>query len=129
MFTGLTTVTQGSVGLAHAIAWFVENGYTVSIPLNDNQSYDLVVDNGLGLKRVQVKTTRHKRPGSPHYIVALQSVRHNRSENRINKFDSNNCELLFIFTEDKKKYLLSTQELTAKTHMALSQKYNQWIVA
>lgn len=34
----------GNTGLSMAIAYFGSNGYTVSIPLNDTQDYDLVVD-------------------------------------------------------------------------------------
>ena len=36
----------GNAGLAMAIAYFGSNGYTVSVPLNDTQDYDLVVDMG-----------------------------------------------------------------------------------
>ena len=35
---------KGNSGLGMAIAYFSTNGYTVSIPLNDTQDYDLVVE-------------------------------------------------------------------------------------
>lgn len=38
-----------------AIAYFSTNGYTVSIPLNDTQDYDLVVEKDNILQTVQVK--------------------------------------------------------------------------
>lgn len=40
-----------------AIAYFSTNGYTVSIPLNDTQDYDLIVEKNGILQRVQVKAT------------------------------------------------------------------------
>ena len=37
-----------------------ELGYTVSKPFGDNTKYDLIVDTGKELQRVQVKSTRRK---------------------------------------------------------------------
>ena len=34
---------QGNVGLGRAIAYYTEKGYTVMLPLNDTQKYDLVI--------------------------------------------------------------------------------------
>ena len=42
----------GNAALSTAIAYFGSNGYIVSIPLNDTQDYDLVVDNGKVCKTV-----------------------------------------------------------------------------
>ena len=35
---------KGNAGLGIALAYYSTNGYTVSIPLNDTQDYDLIVD-------------------------------------------------------------------------------------
>ena len=35
---------KGNSGLGMAIAYFSTNGYVVSIPLNDTQDYDLVIE-------------------------------------------------------------------------------------
>ncbi len=50
---------KGNTGLGIAIA-YCANGYTVSIPLNDTQDYDLIVDKNNILKKVQVKATSCK---------------------------------------------------------------------
>ena len=39
-----TNKEKGNSGLGMAIAYFSSNGYTVSIPLNDTQDYDLVIE-------------------------------------------------------------------------------------
>ena len=39
-----TNKEKGNSSLGIAIAYFSTNGYTVSIPLNDTQDYDLVVE-------------------------------------------------------------------------------------
>ena len=39
-----TNREKGRAGMSLAIAYFGSNGYTVSIPLNDTQWYDLIVE-------------------------------------------------------------------------------------
>lgn len=41
-----------------------ELGYTVSKPFGDNAKYDLIVDTGYNLERIQVKSTRRKETSS-----------------------------------------------------------------
>jgi hypothetical protein len=41
-----------------------ELGYTVSKPFGDNAKYDLIVDTGDNLERIQVKSTRRKESSS-----------------------------------------------------------------
>lgn len=48
----------GNAALSMAIAYFGSNGYVVSVPLNDTQDYDLVVDKDGKLQKVQVKGTK-----------------------------------------------------------------------
>ena len=52
-----TNKEKGNTSLGIAIAYYSSNGYTVSIPLNDTQDYDLIVDKNSILKKVQVKST------------------------------------------------------------------------
>ena len=42
--------SKGKAGLAVAIGYYGSKGYTVSVPLNDTQDYDLIVDDGISLK-------------------------------------------------------------------------------
>lgn len=39
-----TNKEKGNSALGIAIAYFSTNGYTVSIPLNDTQDYDIVIE-------------------------------------------------------------------------------------
>ena len=50
-----TNKQKGNTSLVIAIAYFSYNGYTVSIPLNDTQDYDLVKKDSV-LQTVQVKS-------------------------------------------------------------------------
>lgn len=52
-----TNKDKGRTSLGIAIAYFSSNGYTVSIPLNDTQDYDLVIESEGVLQTVQIKST------------------------------------------------------------------------
>jgi hypothetical protein len=51
---------KGNIGVGIAISYFSSQLKTVSLPLNDSQPYDIVVEFPDGLKKVQVKTTTEK---------------------------------------------------------------------
>lgn len=122
----MTTVTQGTVGLGVAVGYFASKGLCVSLPLNDNQSYDLIVDDG-SLKRVQVKTTRAK-AASSNYVVQLKSVRPNKTVNKIVPFDKTEVEYLFILTGDGDKYLIPSEDIVYTSMMTLDSKYEKFRV-
>ena len=46
-----TNKEKGNTSLGMAIGYYSSNGYTVSIPLNDTQDYDLIVDKENVLKK------------------------------------------------------------------------------
>jgi hypothetical protein len=127
MFENMTTVTQGSIGLGIAIGYFSIKGYTVCVPLIDNQDYDLIVDKN-GLQKVQVKTTKYREKSNKAYTVQLKSVRPNKTKNNIKKFDSSNVDLVFVVSEDNAQYLIPAKELDGKASYCLGQKAEQWRV-
>lgn len=69
---------QGDMGMCYAIAYYSKLGWTISIPVTDSQDYDLIVDTGTKLLKVQVKTTTQI---SEHgiYIVSLKTCEGNKS--------------------------------------------------
>lgn len=127
MFKGLTTVTQGTIGVSAAIYEYTKMGWCVSIPINDNQPYDLIVDRGDGPKRVQIKTTGFLR--SNRYQVQLKSVRPNKTENIIRNFDHSAVEELFILCENGDCYSIPTTEFKAVSALSLNEDYDKWKVA
>ena len=50
-----TNKDRGRAGLSLAVAYFGSNGYTVSIPMNDTQWYDLIVEKNGVIQTVQCK--------------------------------------------------------------------------
>jgi hypothetical protein len=112
------TKEQGNIGLSAAIHWFVSNGYTVNLPLNDSQDYDLIVDINDILSRVQIKTTRYKVRDS--YRVCLKSS--GGSKGKVYKQVVNTkIEYLFVLTEIGEMYLIPFSNVTQKYELALSE--------
>ena len=50
-------IQTGRIGLTMAINYFTIQGYTVSLPINDTQWYDLIVEKDGIFKTVQCKAT------------------------------------------------------------------------
>ncbi|HET6636810.1 MAG TPA: group I intron-associated PD-(D/E)XK endonuclease [Streptomyces sp.] len=61
MNTKLSPKARGELTEAVVLARLIEYGYSVSMPFGDNRRYDMVVDDGRQLHRVQVKTARDGR--------------------------------------------------------------------
>lgn len=54
----MNTYEKGNVAEAAVLAAFVKRGWTVLVPFGGACRYDLVVDRGKGLERVQVKSVK-----------------------------------------------------------------------
>ena len=116
----------GNTSLGMAIAYFTGNGYTVSIPLNDTQDYDLIVDKNNKLYRVQVKGTSFKTKYGI-YQVALKSA--GGTKGKIYKtVKDTNVELLFIVTKEKDMYLIPITEISNTYTLNLNKEYAKYLI-
>lgn len=118
---------QGEVGLGAAIAYFTRQGITVCIPISESQRYDLVIEEGVELKKVQVKTTYYKKP-SGLYEAALKTSGGNQSSSHIKKLDKEAIDYLFVLTEDGQQYLIPSAEIKGTSAIILGEKYKQFLV-
>lgn len=119
-----TNKEKGNTSLGIAIAYYTSNGYTVSIPLNDTQDYDLVVDKGNILKKVQVKSTACKTKYG-NYQVALKSCGGTRGKTYKTVIETNIDEL-FILAEDMSMYILPIEEIKNKATLNICEKYKKY---
>lgn len=119
---------QGDAGLGVAIGWFATNGKTVCVPLTDSQDYDLVVDDDGILKRVQVRTTTYKTPYGI-YAVGLAVHGGNRSgQGKTKHFDPTKIDLLFVVSEDGRKYLIPTSQMSSRKQLNLGPACHRFLV-
>lgn len=99
----------GNAGLAVAIGYFGANGMTVSVPLNDTQDYDLVVDYKGCLKKVQVKAT-NSISKSGAYVVQLKTV--SGTTRKVYKtVRDTDVDILFCLCGDGTMYLIPVNEI------------------
>ena len=119
-----TNKEKGNTGLGIAIAYYSMNVYTVSIPLNDTQDYDLIVDKNNILKKVQVKATSCKTRYNK-YQVALKSCGGTKGETYKTIIDTN-IEEVFIVTDNMDIFILPIEEIKNRSTINLCRKYEKF---
>ncbi len=87
------TQRKGDIALAQAISTFTRKGYDVALPLTESASYDLVVDNGKNLYRVQVKFTSRKQ-------VDVRNIHSNSKGYVVKKAKDYDYDWLYILREE-----------------------------
>ena len=123
--TAKTTRDQGDIGLTFAIFKLTQLGYPVSLPITDNNIYDLIVDIDGKFKSVQVKTSACLTEAG-NYEVQIRRVRSNKTENKIHHFDNTEVDLLFIMVENGDSYIIPSEEVSVKSSLTLYKKYDKY---
>lgn len=118
-----TNKQRGNCGLGIEIGYFSTNGYTVSIPLNDTQDYDLLIDKNNEIKSVQVKYTTCKTKYG-NYQVALKSCGGTKGITYKTVIDTK-VDYLFIATDKIDMYLIPVEEVKNKSTLNLCDKYKK----
>lgn len=105
----------GNIGEAHAITYYVKQGYLVSKPIFDNAKYDLIVDKNGKLERVQVKTSRFKLSNGK-YKVNFRTMGGNRSgTGKVSKISSEYVDTIFIYLDDGREFEFDVSEFENRT--------------
>lgn len=119
-----TNKEKGNSSLGIAIAYFSTNGYTVSIPLNDTQDYDLVVEKNNVFSSVQVKSTGCKTKYG-NYQLSLKSCGGTKGYTYKTLIDTN-INLLFIVTSDLSMYLIPKSDIKNISTITLGKTYKKY---
>lgn len=119
----------GVAGLSLAIAYFGSNGYVVSVPLNDTQDYDIIVDNGT-LYKVQIKATSQlTEHGS--YCVDLRSKGGTKGVVYKTLIETE-VDYLFVLCADKTMYLIPKTSINSISSIKINKikgDYVKYIVS
>jgi hypothetical protein len=116
------TKRVGDISELHVALALAKAGYMVLRPIGENQRYDFVIDDGVTLSRVQVKTGRLL---GDVIRYANSSSHAHRGVNGSRPYFGQ-IEFLAVFCpQNQKVYLLPEQELTATfAHLRLSPPKN-----
>jgi hypothetical protein len=118
---------QGEIGLTDAIGWFGRRAMLVSIPLADNQPYDLVVDIEGYFAKVQVKTaTGRSKYG--RFVVTIQTAGGNQSFHTRKPWDPEASDILYVLTDAGDRYVIPSVRVTAKRMISLGDKWERYRV-
>jgi hypothetical protein len=80
-----------------------------------------VVDDGTGLKKVQVKTTTAVSEYGV-FAVSLCTNGGNQSFRGTKHFDPTSCDLLYVLTDDWSRYLIPTSIISARRSLNLGRR-------
>lgn len=100
-----TNQDKGRAGMSMAIAYFGANGYTVSIPLNDTQWYDLIVEKNGVFSTVQCKAT-----GSADNTISLRSTGGTKGIDYDNVLN-HPVDFLFCLDKEMHMYVIPVEEM------------------
>ncbi len=93
------TQRKGDIAVTQAIATFTKMGFDISLPLTESAAYDLIVDDSLGLWRVQVKYFGGKE-------VDLRKIHSNSKGYVIKKSAINEYDWLYIYKPKDEEFLI-----------------------
>lgn len=94
-----TTQRKGDIAVSQAIASFTKLGFNVALPLTESAAYDLVVDTGLQLFRVQVRF-------STSGEVDLRRVHSNSKGYVVKKIKDKVYDWLYVYRADGLEFLI-----------------------
>jgi hypothetical protein len=128
--TGMSEKTfQGDQGVLTAALHYSRTGHIVSTPITEHTKYDLVIDDGTSLSRVQVKSTVYKNRTSPHFETQLRTNGGNyTTKNRSTRIEEAQVDRVFILTGDGSCYDFPVAVLAGRSTVTLGPKYQQYLV-
>lgn len=99
----------GRIGLSMAINYFTINGYTVSLPINDTQWYDLIVEKDGIFETVQCKCTDRE-----DNRIDLRST--GGTNGKVYDIVTNHKELTYLFCVDNQRrcFLIPLKDIIEK---------------
>lgn len=100
-----TNKDKGRAGMALGVAYFGANGYTVSIPLNDTQWYDFIVEKDGIFQTVQCKAT-----GSKDGAISLKSSGGTKGTTYDNVLN-HEVDLLFCLDQNKNMFVIPVKDI------------------
>jgi hypothetical protein len=96
------TQRKGDLAVAKAIHTFTAMGYDVAKPLTESAAYDLIVDTGEGLFRVQVRYWG----GRDRSAVDLRRIHSNSQGYVVKKIRPGAYDWLYVLRADGREYLI-----------------------
>ena len=98
----------GRIGLSMAINYFTCQGYTVSLPINDTQWYDLIIEKNGKFETVQCKATQ-----TENSEISLRNTGGTNGSVYDNVTNHSELDYLFCVNKDLTMWCIPMQDLLA----------------
>ena len=104
----------GRIGLSMAINYFTCKGYTISIPLNDTQWYDLIIEKDGKFETVQCKATQTQSDK-----IDFRSTGGTKGTIYDNLLNHSELDWLFCVNKDLNMWLIPIKDITTTKQVTL----------
>ncbi len=104
----------GRLGLSMAINYFTIQGYTISLPINDTQWYDLIIEKDNQFFTVQCKATQTENDS-----IDLRSTGGTKGSVYDNVLNHSKLDYLFCVNKDLKMWLIPVKDITTSKQITL----------
>ena len=112
---------KGNIALGQAVAYFTAKEYIVSLPLNDSQWYDMIIEKDGVFKTIQVKYTSQLDKSEKYYKCYLRSIS-GTSRKPIYSVIDTPVDYLFCYCDNGDKYLIPAKEIPNKSCITLTKE-------
>lgn len=96
----------GRIGLSKAIDYYTLQGYTISLPLNDTQWYDLIIEKDGVFKTVQCKATT-----TEESAIDLRETGGTKGSQYNHVLNHDNLDILFCVNKDLNIWIIPISDL------------------
>lgn len=96
----------GRIGLSKAIDYYTLQGYTISLPLNDTQWYDLIIEKDGVFKIVQCKATT-----TEESAIDLRETGGTKGSQYNHVLNHDNLDILFCVNKDLNIWIIPISDL------------------
>lgn len=120
----INTNTKGNIALGKAISYFTEQNYTISIPLNDSQWYDLIIEKEGIFQTVQVKYTSEKHYDNS-YSCSLRTTS-GTSRKKLYSVVETPVDFLFCYCDNGWAFNIPVKEIKNKTTISLFEEKSKY---
>lgn len=104
---------KGALTELQCITYLHSLGYTISIPYGDNARYDIILDTGKELLKIQIKTASLAIDTNDTYIVKTCSTGVNTSGTKVHSYTKEEVDYIGTFIKDK-VYFIPIEECGKK---------------
>lgn len=107
-----------------AIRYYTRQGYVVSVPMTEACRYDLIVDDGDTLKRIQCKTSSRVNDAGTFEVNLGTSGGNQSWRGQKKPLSAEEFDELFIWCSDDSTWIIPSREVDGRSSMSVG-KFNQ----